>query len=165
MGPRVIEDEESAQGEGVDLETEPVRAEASISSLSAGALSGMAPSEAAVPRRPSLSSFPVPSSAEIVQTLGFGGVLGFCTGYALKQTAKVVAVFVGGSVAALQLLQFAGYIEVKWSRIEAHAKYLVGDEFNITDLVRRLVKMVAYKGPGTAGGFAMGIYVGLMSTS
>ena len=103
----------------------------------------------------------------LVARLGLGGVLGFCTGYAVKQASKAVAVVVGGALVFLQTLQYFGYIEVKWKKIQRDATTALSSEGketlgvkDVTFWTRRMMKILTHQGP-SAGGFAAGIYIGL----
>jgi len=61
----------------------------------------------------------VESFTKVAGKLGFGGVLGFCTGYAAKQVTKAVAVVVGVLFVVLQTLAHYGFIDVKWDQVKA----------------------------------------------
>ena len=72
-------------------------------------------------------------------------------------------------MALLQGLQYAGYIEVKWKKIQADVVSVFdadGDgEFTVRDLThgfRSIVRILAFQGP-TAGGFVLGMYAGFGS--
>jgi len=54
----------------------------------------------------------------LAMKFGFGGFMGFCSGYAMKKATKVVAVCVGLAFVSLQSLQYCGYIEVRWDNIK-----------------------------------------------
>merc|ERR1712000_209802 len=54
----------------------------------------------------------------IVGQLGFGGVMGFATGYAFKKAAKITVMIVGGSFVILQGLSYSGVIQLDWKSIE-----------------------------------------------
>ena len=105
--------------------------------------------------------------AMMVARLGFGGVLGFCSGYAIKQASKALAVVVGGAVVLLQTMQYFGYIEVKWQKIQKDTMRAISSDgkesFGVKDVhywSRKMIKILTHQGP-TAGGFAGGIYLGL----
>lgn len=105
--------------------------------------------------------------AAVVARLGFGGVLGFCAGYSIKQASKAVAVFVGSTVVFLQTLQYLGYIEVKWKKIQRDVMKSITSEgaetFSVKDVtywMRRTMNVLTHQAP-QAGGFAGGIYLGL----
>jgi len=103
----------------------------------------------------------------VVARLGFGGVLGFCSGYAIKQASKALAVVVGSAVVLLQSLQYFGYIEVKWQKIQADTMKALSTDgkeaLGVKDVkywTRRMMRILTHQGP-TAGAFAAGIYIGL----
>jgi FUN14 domain-containing protein 1 len=105
--------------------------------------------------------------AMIVSRLGFGGVLGFCSGYAIKQASKALAVVVGSAVVLLQSMQYFGYIEVKWDKIQKDTMRSLSSDgqesFGVKDVkywTRKMMRILTHQGP-TAGGFAAGIYIGL----
>ena len=49
--------------------------------------------------------------------LTFGGIMGYCSGMALKKVGKAVAFVVGLGFVGLQAAAYAGYIELKWEKI------------------------------------------------
>lgn len=107
----------------------------------------------------------VPS--RILAKLGLGGMLGLCAGYSIKQATKALGVVVGGAVVLLQGLQYAGYIEVKWNKIQRDTMKVISsdgsDNLSAKDLtfwMRRMMRILTHQGP-TAGGFGLGIYMGL----
>lgn len=105
--------------------------------------------------------------AMIVARLGFGGVLGFCSGYAIKQASKALAVVVGSAVVLLQTMQYFGYIEVKWQKIQRDSMRALSSDgkesLGVKDVkywTSKMMRILTHQGP-TAGGFAAGIYIGL----
>lgn len=50
--------------------------------------------------------------------VSFGGVLGFCSGYAVKEVGKVAAVTFGGLFILAQLAASQGYIDIKWNKVK-----------------------------------------------
>ena len=75
---------------------------------------------------------------------------------------------VGTAVVFLQTIQYFGYIEVKWKKIQADAMRSISadgsESLGVKDVkywTRRMMKILTYQGP-TAGGFAAGIYIGLV---
>ena len=48
----------------------------------------------------------------------FGGMMGYCSGYALKKIGKALAVVVGVTFIALQTAVYSGYIDVDWVKIK-----------------------------------------------
>mmetsp|Transcript_8087 Transcript_8087/g.10532 ORF Transcript_8087/g.10532 Transcript_8087/m.10532 type:complete len:157 (+) Transcript_8087:238-708(+) len=97
---------------------------------------------------------------------GFGGFLGFCSGYAIKQASKVAAILFGVTFVGLQGLQYAGYIEIKWSKIKADGVKLMDSDgtgtVGVKDLkyyVKRFVGVLKFHGP-SATGLTAGLYYG-----
>ena len=50
----------------------------------------------------------------ILSKITFGSVMGYCSGVAMKQVGKFVAVVIGGLFIGLQSASHAGYIDVDW---------------------------------------------------
>ena len=48
----------------------------------------------------------------------FGGVVGYCSGYASKKISKAAAIMIGVAFMVVQGAAYAGYIEVNWSAIK-----------------------------------------------
>ena len=53
----------------------------------------------------------------IVTKLSLGGVMGYCSGMALKKVGKALAFVVGLGFVAVQSAAYAGYIQVNWGKI------------------------------------------------
>lgn len=51
----------------------------------------------------------------------FGGVMGYCSGMALKKVGKGLAYVVGMGFMALQGAAFLGYIEIDWAKVKKDA--------------------------------------------
>lgn len=75
--------------------------------------------------------------------------------------------FVGSTVVFLQTLQYFGYIEVKWKKIQRDVMRSITSEgaesFSVKDVTywsRRAIGVLTHQAP-QAGGFAGGIYLGL----
>lgn len=49
--------------------------------------------------------------------VGVGGIMGYCTGMAMKKVGKVLATVLGLGFVALQSAAYAGYIQVNWKQI------------------------------------------------
>lgn len=49
--------------------------------------------------------------------VGVGGIMGYCTGMAMKKVGKVLATILGLGFVALQSAAYAGYIQVNWKQI------------------------------------------------
>ncbi len=50
--------------------------------------------------------------------LGYGFSMGYCSGYCLKKTSKMVAFGVGGIFITIQTLSYNGYIQVNMDKLE-----------------------------------------------
>lgn len=53
--------------------------------------------------------------------LGFGTLAGFVAGYAAKKIARLVAILLGLTFFALQLLAYEGWITIHWHEIQHQA--------------------------------------------
>ena len=105
----------------------------------------------------------------VIAKLGFGGMIGYCSGYALKIGARIAAATFGVGFICLQSLQYCGYIEINWAKVR---KDLIGavDSSNsgtvgvkdVRHYSLKVFKILRYKGPPAAG-FGLGLYMGLMS--
>mmetsp|Transcript_19000 Transcript_19000/g.31076 ORF Transcript_19000/g.31076 Transcript_19000/m.31076 type:complete len:155 (-) Transcript_19000:115-579(-) len=102
----------------------------------------------------------------LAMRFGFGGFVGFCSGYAMKKATKVAAVCLGVGFVCLQSLQYCGYIEVKWGKIRGDlVKQIDSDgsgQVGVKDIrhyVTKLFNVLRFHGPPAAG-FSTGLYVG-----
>jgi len=48
---------------------------------------------------------------------GVGGIMGYCSGMALKKVGKAMATLCGLAFIALQSAAYAGYIQINWKQI------------------------------------------------
>lgn len=55
-------------------------------------------------------------------TVGFGGIIGFLIGYALKKIAKILAVIVGVFFAAILYFESNGIININWDKLQSIAQ-------------------------------------------
>eukprot|EP00301_Raphidiophrys_heterophryoidea_P025627 c8647_g1_i1.p1 GENE.c8647_g1_i1~~c8647_g1_i1.p1 ORF type:complete len:186 (+),score=62.61 c8647_g1_i1:157-714(+) len=101
-------------------------------------------------------------------TLTFGGIMGFCSGVALKKVGKVMIVLAGGVFAMFQLAANAGYVDIHWEKVQADFKKtmdLNGDgKLDQKDLQIALTKTTAILTNNmatTAAGFTGGFLIGL----
>ena len=53
--------------------------------------------------------------------LGFGGIVGYCSGAATKTVGKAIAVLAGLAFIAIQSAAYSGYIAVDWNKIKDDA--------------------------------------------
>ena len=58
-------------------------------------------------------------------TVGFGGIIGFLIGYALKKIAKILAVIVGVFFAAILYFESNGIININWDKLQSIAQSTV----------------------------------------
>ena len=57
----------------------------------------------------------------IIAKVSFGSLMGFCSGYALKQVGKIAAVVLGAGFIAVQTAVSYGYIDVNWEKVKDDA--------------------------------------------
>merc|ERR1712130_123500 len=99
----------------------------------------------------------------------FGGVMGYCSGMALKKVGRAVAFLVGVTFIGLQTAVSMGYIDVDWSKVKDDAVKTIdktGDgKLDVEDAKeywRILKDMLTNKLP-SAGGFSLGFLYGVRS--
>lgn len=104
----------------------------------------------------------------VLTKLGYGGVLGLCVGYTVRETGKVAAYLIGGTFIFLQSLQYAGFIEIKWDNIRRFIMNRVDTDGDgkvglseIRHYMRSFTSIMVYQSP-IAGGFASGFYMALL---
>ena len=94
----------------------------------------------------------------VLQQVSFGGVLGYCSGYALKQLGKATAFVVGIGFLGLQTAQHYGYIEVDWVKVR-------DDALKPLDTVRRISNRVMERTRGSQLTTLFCVYFSLMRFS
>lgn len=57
----------------------------------------------------------------MLQELSFGGLMGYCSGLAMKKIGKAVAFVVGVGFVGLQGAVYGGYLDVDWMKIKDDA--------------------------------------------
>jgi|ERR671938_805675 uncharacterized membrane protein (Fun14 family) len=67
-----------------------------------------------------MSNIPIDTNSLIplAATAGFGGIVGFLTGFALKQIIKILAVIAGLFFAAILYFQTQSIININWNRLQ-----------------------------------------------
>lgn len=102
-----------------------------------------------------------------LQKLGFGSVMGYCSGLAMKKVGKALAVTIGVGFIALQTVVSLGYIEVDWNKLRLDFVKKVdktGDgKLNADDAKvywQKLRALLTNKIP-SAGGFSLGFLYGV----
>ena len=94
----------------------------------------------------------------VLAQLGFGGVAGWVSGYALKKIGKLLALVLGFLFISVQLLAYAGYLEVHWTRIQRDVEPLLQPDA-LKGFWERLLEVLTYNLP-FASGFAAGALLG-----
>mmetsp|Transcript_37226 Transcript_37226/g.77284 ORF Transcript_37226/g.77284 Transcript_37226/m.77284 type:complete len:124 (-) Transcript_37226:162-533(-) len=103
----------------------------------------------------------------IIAKLGFGSLVGYCSGMALKKIGKAVAFIIGVGFMGIQGAVSAGYIEVDWNKVKDDAIAQVdtnGDGTLDAEDVKTYwakVKTVLMNGIPDAGGFSLGFLYGI----
>lgn len=108
--------------------------------------------------------------APLATRLGYGGFMGFLSGYAMKYVGKVAAVVVGTGFVALQIAQYKGIVNIDYGEVNDKMTEVLdadGDgQLTTKDAIiwwRKLKSILTHSLPSTSGfsaGFAMGIYYG-----
>jgi uncharacterized membrane protein (Fun14 family) len=105
----------------------------------------------------------------ILAKLGFGGIMGYCSGLALKKIGKAVAFMIGVGFIFLQTLAYKGYITIDWDQIKLSLHKTVdatGDgKVDAEDLKAywQKVKKILTQNVPNAGGFSIGFLYGVQS--
>ena len=94
----------------------------------------------------------------VLAQLGFGGVAGWVSGYTLKKVGRLLALVLGFLFISLQLLAYAGYIEIDWTRIQRDVEPLFEPD-TLKDFWQKLLGVLTYNLP-FATGFAAGMLLG-----
>lgn len=100
--------------------------------------------------------------------LGAGGVVGFCSGKAVKVAGEAVMLGVGTLFIVSSVLQKAGYVTINYHKIEKDIlnvmdlnKDGVVDKKDYVFLSDKAQSVLADNSLGTSGGFAAGFALGL----
>ena len=64
---------------------------------------------------------------KIIAMLGFGGICGFVTGFAVKKVARIFAVILGVIFIVIQFFAFKGWIVVDWNQIAQSSDLFTGE--------------------------------------
>lgn len=102
-----------------------------------------------------------------LQKLGFGGVMGICTGVALKRIGNGIAALVGVSFIGLQCLSYLGYIQIDYLKVSKDAQAVLDadrdgklTEKDFVLVWKKFVDIMSFNVPG-AGGFVVGLLIGI----
>ena len=100
--------------------------------------------------------------------LTFGTCLGCCAGYALKSVGRSAALVVGVAFVGLQTLQFCGYIDINWGKVQKDVVHVFDKDGDGTvgraDLKSHwdgLMAVLRFNLPSSAG-FGLGVALGIM---
>eukprot|EP00435_Cladocopium_sp_Y103_P016711 s2634_g4.t1 len=128
-----------------------------------------------LPLKPSrCDGFKMPTAEELVplgQTVSLGGLMGVCSGFALKKVGKFAAGLFGALFCVQQALAYQGYVTMNWPKIEKDltefldvnqdGKFDAGDlNVGYTKVLKVLQSNTAGLSGGFAGGFLLGVRVG-----
>lgn len=82
----------------------------------------------------------IKANAPVANQLGFGGVMGYCSGMAFRRVGRAVGVVIGLGFMGVQAAAASGYIDVDWEKVKGDAikpfdtvsiRRLVSAEFQI----------------------------------
>lgn len=99
--------------------------------------------------------------------VGFGGMLGYCSGLAFRKAGKVAGVAIGLTFMGVQTAASSGYITVNWDKVkdDTFVKTLDANKDGIVNMDDAQVHWNKYSAMMTdrvpnAGGFAAGFMLG-----
>ena len=99
--------------------------------------------------------------------ISFGGVMGYCSGTALKKVGKSLAFVIGCGFIGLQVAVSTGYIDVDWTKVKDDAikKADIDKDGKLTsndakEYWKKLKALLTNKIPGSAG-FGLGFMYGV----
>ncbi len=102
-----------------------------------------------------------------VSEISFGGAVGFCSGYAVKQVGKVAAATIGMIFILAQVASSQGYIHINWKKVEQDVIRAVdpnGDgKITKDDFViwwNKFLRVVRHNLPSSSG-FGVGFLLGI----
>ncbi len=98
-------------------------------------------------------------SSLMATQIGFGGLIGFLVGFAIKKLIKLLLVAAGLFFLGLQLLAYEGYITINWQKFE----------FSLSNLAHKLpdfavgnpIQTFLIFGMPFVASFALGLFFGL----
>lgn len=103
----------------------------------------------------------------VLMNIGFGSIMGYCSGLAFRTVGKALAFVIGSGFIALQVAASMGYVEVHWNRIAdgARAQIDITKDGKLSaedakEYWRRLKTLLTNKVP-SAGGFSLGFLYGV----
>ncbi|MGM0608748.1 MAG: FUN14 domain-containing protein [Candidatus Muiribacteriota bacterium] len=95
---------------------------------------------------------------QLIAMLGFGGLIGFVTGFAVNKVARLFAILLGIVFIVIQIMAFQGWITVDWNAIAQTAD--VVDEKQAGVFFHKFLNVVTNNLP-FGGSFIAGFFIGL----
>jgi uncharacterized membrane protein (Fun14 family) len=95
----------------------------------------------------------------LTSELGIGGIGGFCVGYSLKKSAKIISVIVAFGFLGLQYLAQKGIIMIDYLALEAWAIGVLGESSALQGFFVTFFAQIPF-GVGFAGGLVLGFKKG-----
>ena len=95
-------------------------------------------------------------------SIGSGGVIGFLVGFAIKKVMKILAVIVGGFLAALIYLQSQSIININWDKLQSLSQSTVSTIAGTLTDTSQISAIAGNLGIPLTGGLAAGFAIGLM---
>gem|GEM_PF-6734371 len=94
----------------------------------------------------------------IVAMLGFGGICGFVTGFAVKKVARIFAVILGIIFVVIQFFAFKGWVVVDWNQIAQSSDLFTGE--GASRYMRELIDVLSTNLP-FGSSFLVGLFMGV----
>ena len=63
----------------------------------------------------------IKANAPVANQLGFGGIMGYCSGMAFRRVGRVFGVVLGIGFMGAQAAAASGYIEIDWDKVKNDA--------------------------------------------
>ncbi|MCK9225354.1 MAG: FUN14 domain-containing protein [Candidatus Muirbacterium halophilum] len=95
--------------------------------------------------------------AKLITMLGFGGLCGFVTGFALKKIARIFAVILGVIFISIQLFAFNGWISVDWNAISQSTDIFTSS--GMSKITKNLLNILTTNLP-FGSSFLIGLFMG-----
>jgi len=99
--------------------------------------------------------------------VGYGFVVGYCSGFAVKKVARVAAFVIGGAFVVVQSLAYQGYVSLNQEKVKGDFEFHLDlnkdgrlDAKDVEVAYSKLNSVLSYNLP-TGGGFSAGLLLGL----
>ena len=128
----------------------------------------MTDGDTSTPKKDDVVSQALEKAGPAFANLSFGGLMGFCSGMALKKIGRAMAIVIGTGFVALQLAVSSGYIEgVNYTKIRDDCAKTLDinkdgklDEKDAKEWWEIFKNVMVHKLP-SAGGFSLGFLYGV----